>query len=87
MIAYSILQYADSMVKPLTTIALAMACYSEGYEQNSTFMKLASSMYGGSKYIINPELRAQQVRDVVQSFGKIRYLVSVQDRAREGVRG
>ena len=49
------------MVKPLTTVALAMAAYSEGYERNSSFMKLASSMYSGSKYIMNPELRAEQV--------------------------
>ncbi len=31
--------------------------------------------------------RVNKLRDVVQSFGKIRYLVSVQDRGREGVRG
>ena len=50
------------MVKPLMTVLLAMAAYSEGYERNSSFMKLASSMYGGSKYIMNPELRAEQVK-------------------------
>ncbi len=50
-------------MRPLMTVSLAMAAYSEGYERNSSLMKLASSMYGGSKYIMNPELRAEQVRE------------------------
>ena len=51
------------MVRPLTTIALVMASYSEGYNQNSVMMKLASSILSGGKYLLDPELRAEKVCD------------------------
>ena len=56
-------------MKPLMTVSLAMAAYSEGYERDSSFMKLASSMYSGSKYIMNPELRAEQVNPEPRTQG------------------
>ena len=56
------------MVRPLTTIALVMASYSEGYNQNSVMMKLASSILSGGKYLLDPELRAEKVCDVWRFF-------------------
>ena len=55
------LQYCDSMVRPLTTISLVMASYGEGYGENSMLMKVATSVLGGGKYLLNAELRAEQV--------------------------
>ena len=39
-----------------------MASFSDGYTQNSAIMKLASSMIGGSKYLLDADSRAQRVR-------------------------
>ena len=49
------------MKMPLTTVSLAMASFGDGYQYNSAMMKFASSMYSGSKYMMDPELRAKQV--------------------------
>ena len=55
------------MVKPLSTIILAMASYGDGYEQDSTLMKFASSLLGGSRYILDPDQRAQKVAHLIYS--------------------
>ena len=39
-----------------------MASYGDSCQQNSTVMRLASSVLGGSRYIMDPESRAKQVR-------------------------
>ena len=49
------------MVSPLTTVNLVLASFSDGYGQTSAVMKLASSLLGGRKYLMDPDLRAQQV--------------------------
>lgn len=55
-------QYCASLRKPLATINLVMASFSEGYyNHSSTVMKFANSIIGGSKYMMDPELRAQRV--------------------------
>ncbi|KAI0220041.1 Hormone-sensitive lipase [Lamellibrachia satsuma] len=60
-------QYCESMVRILTTISLVMASYSEGYNQNSVMMKLASSVLSGGKYLLDPELRAEKIVNVTRS--------------------
>ena len=49
------------MKKPLKTIVVALASFADGYNHNSTILKIASSVLGGGRYIMNPELRAKQV--------------------------
>jgi hypothetical protein len=38
-----------------------MASFAEGYQENSQLMKVATSLFNSGKYIMNPDLRAQQV--------------------------
>ncbi|XP_067674831.1 hormone-sensitive lipase-like [Haliotis asinina] len=54
-------QFCDSMQRPLHAVAIAMASFSEGYQENSQVMQLATSLVSSGKYWMNPELRAQQV--------------------------
>lgn len=49
------------MQRPLQIVAIAMASFSEGYQENSQIMKVATSLFNSPKYLINPEVRAQQV--------------------------
>lgn len=66
------------MKMPLTTISLAMASYGDGYLHDSAMMKFASSMYSGSKYIMDPESRAKQVMYGIAYEGLVILLVHVQ---------
>jgi len=50
------------MVRPLKTINLVMASYSDIYCQSSRLYKLAASVLSSHKYFMNPELRAKQAR-------------------------
>jgi len=50
------------MVRPLKTINLVMASYSDVYCRSSRLHKLATSFLSSHKYFMNPELRAKQVR-------------------------
>ena len=58
-----VFQYCGSMQKPLMAVCLFMASFSDGYlsENSSLVMKFASSVLGGSRYVMDPELRAQKV--------------------------
>lgn len=49
------------MIKPLTTVNLVLASFSDGYSSDSSMMKIANSVIGGGKYFLDPELRATQV--------------------------
>ena len=59
------------MQRPLNVVAIAMASFAEGYQENSQIMKVATSLFNSGKYIMNPDLRAQQVRFLINySFVK-----------------
>ncbi|KAL8612264.1 hypothetical protein ACOMHN_038176 [Nucella lapillus] len=60
-------QFCDSMQRPLNVVAIAMASFAEGYQENSQIMKVATSLFNSGKYIINPDLRAQQVVNVTRT--------------------
>ncbi|XP_041373869.1 hormone-sensitive lipase-like [Gigantopelta aegis] len=60
-------QFCYSMQRPLIVVAIAMASFSEGYQENSQIMKLATSIFSSGKYLFNPELRAQQVVNITRS--------------------
>ena len=49
------------MQRPLTTVAVAMASFSEGYLEKTHFKQLTASVVNSGKYLMNPELRAEQV--------------------------
>ena len=49
------------MQRPLNVVAIAMASFAEGYQENSQIMKVATSLFNSGKYIMDPDLRAQQV--------------------------
>jgi len=51
------------MVRPLKTINLVMASYSDVYSRSSRLYKLATSVLSGHKYFMDPELRAKQARN------------------------
>lgn len=51
------------MHRPLTTVAVAMASFSEGYLEKTHFKQLTASVVNSGKYLMNPELRAEQVRE------------------------
>jgi len=48
------------MVRPLKTINLVLASYSDVYCRSSRLLKLATSVFSSHKYFMNPELRAKQ---------------------------
>ena len=56
-------QYCDSMSRPLAGVCVFMASFSDGYlsENSSTVMRVANSLLGGGRYIIDPELRGEKV--------------------------
>lgn len=51
------------MARPLAGICLFMASFSDGYlsENSSTIMRVANSVVGGGRYLIDPELRGEKV--------------------------
>ncbi|XP_025100459.1 hormone-sensitive lipase-like isoform X2 [Pomacea canaliculata] len=55
------------MQRPLQIVAIAMASFSEGYQENSQIMKVATSLFNSPKYLINPEVRAQQVVNITRT--------------------
>ncbi|XP_061189140.1 hormone-sensitive lipase-like [Saccostrea echinata] len=60
-------QFCESMHKPLTTVAVAMASFSEGYLEKSNFKQLTTSVIHSGKYFMNPELRAEQIVSVTRT--------------------
>lgn len=50
------------MHRPLQTIAVAMASFSETYKEKSQMMQFANSVISSGKYLVNPELRGRQVK-------------------------
>ncbi|ESO99938.1 hypothetical protein LOTGIDRAFT_113239 [Lottia gigantea] len=60
-------QFCESMQRPLQMVAIAMASFSEGYQETSQFMQLASTVFNSGKYIMNPDLRGKQVVNVTRS--------------------
>ncbi|KAK6173809.1 hypothetical protein SNE40_017204 [Patella caerulea] len=60
-------QFCETMQRPLQMVAVAMASFSEGYQENSQLMKLATSVFNSGKYFLNPELRGKQVVNVTRS--------------------
>lgn len=49
------------MQKVLQTVVIAMATFSECYEESSQVMQIASSLLNGGKYFADYNLRAKQV--------------------------
>ncbi|GAB1604851.1 hormone-sensitive lipase-like isoform X1 [Argonauta hians] len=60
-------QFCESMRKPLLCVVVALASFSEGYNESSNFMKFAYSVLSTGKYLLDPELRARQVVHVARS--------------------
>ncbi|XP_059176328.1 uncharacterized protein LOC131956011 isoform X2 [Physella acuta] len=60
-------QFCESMQRPMHAMAIAMASYSEGYLETSQMMQVATSVFNSGKYILDPELRAQQVVKVTRT--------------------
>ncbi|OWF53834.1 hormone-sensitive lipase-like [Mizuhopecten yessoensis] len=55
-------QFCSSMQKPLNTVGVTMASFSENYLDNrSQLMQLAGTVLSSGKYLLNPELRARQI--------------------------
>lgn len=55
-------QFCSSMQKPLSTVGLTMASFSENYLDNkSQIMQFANTVLSSGKYLLNPELRAKQI--------------------------
>jgi hormone-sensitive lipase len=60
-------QYCDSMRKALQFICIAMASYSEAYyNTGGLFSKATNSVITGSKYLLDPELRARRIVNIAQ---------------------
>ncbi|KAL4228425.1 hypothetical protein ACF0H5_011472 [Mactra antiquata] len=60
-------QFSESMQKVLQTVVIAMATYSECYEESSNMIRIASSLLNGSKYMLDNESRAKQVVDITRT--------------------
>ncbi|CAI9723045.1 hormone-sensitive lipase isoform X1 [Octopus vulgaris] len=60
-------QFCESMRKPLLCVVVALASFSEGYNETTNFMKFAYSVLSTGKYLLDPELRARQVVHVARS--------------------
>ena len=59
-VVHMCIQFCQSMVRPLKTINLVLASYSDVYCRSSRLLKLATSVLSSHKYFMNPELRAKQ---------------------------
>ena len=70
-------QFCDSMVRPLVTINLVLASFSEGYGHSSSLLKIASSVIGSRKYILDPELRAERVNDGIVLYFHTEYILMI----------
>ncbi|KAK7105785.1 hypothetical protein V1264_017119 [Littorina saxatilis] len=55
------------MQRPLHLLTIAMASFGEGYQESSQIMKVATSLFNSGKYIMNPDLRAQQVVNITRT--------------------
>lgn len=62
-------QFSNSLKMPLTGCAIALASYNDGYEafQNNLLGKTAKILFSSSKYVINPELRAEKLADIMKN--------------------
>ncbi|XP_056010937.1 hormone-sensitive lipase-like [Ostrea edulis] len=60
-------QFCASMHRPLTTVAVAMASFSEGYQEKTNFKQLTASVVHSGRYFMNPELRAEQIVSVTRT--------------------
>ncbi|XP_071957672.1 hormone-sensitive lipase-like [Antedon mediterranea] len=55
-------QFSDIMYKPLQTVAIAMASFSEGYHRyDGVIGRTATTLYHSGKYMLNPEQRAKRI--------------------------
>jgi len=63
-LVFHCIKFCPSMVRPLKTINLVMASYSDVYCQSSRLHQLATTVLSGHKYFMNPDLRAKQVRNM-----------------------
>ncbi|XP_065352400.1 hormone-sensitive lipase [Cloeon dipterum] len=60
-------QFCESMRKALQFICITMASYSEAYYNSGGLIsKATNSVYTGSKYLIDPELRARRIVNIAQ---------------------
>lgn len=49
------------MVKPLHGVGVAMASFSDGYQNESHLLQLTTALFNSGKYFLDPDLRAQRV--------------------------
>lgn len=54
-------QFCESMQQPLNMMHLLLACYSEGFDKPTAFMKVAASLLHTGKFYLSPELRSKKV--------------------------
>ncbi|XP_033099091.1 hormone-sensitive lipase-like [Anneissia japonica] len=55
-------QFCDIMYKPLQTVSIAMASFSEGYHRyDGVIGRTATALYHSGKYMLNPEQRAKRI--------------------------
>lgn len=61
-------QYCDSMKPVLRFLAVSMASFSEAYFSTGyKLMRTTSSLFGSSKYFLDPELCAQRIMNVTKN--------------------
>jgi hormone-sensitive lipase len=61
------IQFCESMRKALQFICIAMASYSEAYYNSGSLLsKATNSVVTGSKYLLDPELRARRIVNIAQ---------------------
>ncbi len=62
-------QFCDSLKIPLTACAVALASYNDGYEafQDSRLGVTAKSLLSSTRYILNPDLRAQKMSEIMKN--------------------
>ncbi|VVC30257.1 Hypothetical protein CINCED_3A008389 [Cinara cedri] len=59
-------QFNESLQPALKTIAIMMAAFSEVYYNENGMMAKANTAWNCSKYMLNPELRARRIINVIQ---------------------
>ncbi|CAH1797098.1 unnamed protein product [Owenia fusiformis] len=60
-------QFCQSMQRPLQVIGVAMASFSESYQESSSFLQFANSFINSGKYLLDPELRAKQIVSITRN--------------------
>jgi hormone-sensitive lipase len=66
-ILFVLIQFCESMRKALQFICIAMASYSEAYYNSGSLLsKATNSVVTGSKYLLDPELRARRIVNIAQ---------------------